>query len=230
MIPVVWLSVKHTGFPIPQLAYGYVLQKVTEREKQLIDDPKEQQVRKIFADRAAAATANLKGLPGSLEAEKGKLAKAVEDLKAQNAPAEQIATAQTALEKFPKSVDEAKAAWTKEAGLAARAGPPLRHAEAFPGKDEKARDVSRWNFLALIFCLMVGTAALPHILMRYYTTPSVKEARESVTSSLFFIFRSTSPRRRSACCHTTCTRSLSAASSRNCRCGRRRGARSTRGC
>jgi len=34
----------------------------------------------------------------------------------------------------------------------------------------------------------VGTAALPHILMRYYTTPSVKEARESVTWSLFFIF------------------------------------------
>jgi Na+(H+)/acetate symporter ActP len=30
---------------------------------------------------------------------------------------------------------------------------------------------------------MVGTAALPHILMRYYTTPSVKEARESVTWS-----------------------------------------------
>ena len=188
LIPVIWLSVKHTGFPIPQLAYGYVLQKVTDREKQLIDDPKEQQVRKIFADRAAAATANLKGLPGSYEAEKGKLAKAVEDLKAQNAPADQIAAAQTALEKFPKSVDEAKAAWTKEAGLAARAGPPLRHAEAFPGKDEKARDVSRWNFLALIFCLMVGTAALPHILMRYYTTPSVKEARESVTWSLFFIF------------------------------------------
>jgi cation/acetate symporter len=35
---------------------------------------------------------------------------------------------------------------------------------------------------------MVGTAALPHILMRYYTTPSVKEARSSVTWSLFFIF------------------------------------------
>ncbi|MFZ9433360.1 MAG: VC_2705 family sodium/solute symporter, partial [Burkholderiaceae bacterium] len=47
---------------------------------------------------------------------------------------------------------------------------------------------SRLNFMALVFCLMVGTAALPHILMRYYTTPSVKEARESVTWSLFFIF------------------------------------------
>lgn len=35
---------------------------------------------------------------------------------------------------------------------------------------------------------MVGTAALPHVLMRFYTTPSVKEARESVFWSLFFIF------------------------------------------
>jgi cation/acetate symporter len=45
-----------------------------------------------------------------------------------------------------------------------------------------------WNFLALTFCLMVGTAGLPHILTRYYTTPSVKQARTSVAWSLFFIF------------------------------------------
>jgi cation/acetate symporter len=44
------------------------------------------------------------------------------------------------------------------------------------------------NFFALIFCLMVGTASLPHILMRYFTTPSVREARQSVAWSLFFIF------------------------------------------
>ncbi|MCE7956645.1 MAG: cation acetate symporter [Acidobacteria bacterium ACB2] len=44
-----------------------------------------------------------------------------------------------------------------------------------------------WNFLALTFCLMVGTAGLPHILTRYYTTPSVREARTSVGWSLFFI-------------------------------------------
>ena len=44
------------------------------------------------------------------------------------------------------------------------------------------------NWFALCFCMMVGTAGLPHILTRYYTTPSVKEARESVGWSLFFIF------------------------------------------
>jgi cation/acetate symporter len=44
------------------------------------------------------------------------------------------------------------------------------------------------NYFALIFCLMVGTASLPHILMRYFTTPSVREARVSVAWSLLFIF------------------------------------------
>jgi cation/acetate symporter len=48
--------------------------------------------------------------------------------------------------------------------------------------------VGMWNFLALTFCLMVGTAGLPHILTRYYTTPSVQQARTSVAWSLFFIF------------------------------------------
>src|SRR4029453_10906477 len=73
------------------------------------------------------------------------------------------------------------------------AAPPLPHAEPFPtNKTGEAgvqdRDNKRLNFLALTFCLMVGTAALPHILMRYYTTPSVNEARVSVFWSLLCIF------------------------------------------
>ena len=44
------------------------------------------------------------------------------------------------------------------------------------------------NFWSLVLCLMVGTASLPHILMRYFTTPSVRAARMSVAWSIFFIF------------------------------------------
>lgn len=44
------------------------------------------------------------------------------------------------------------------------------------------------NFFGIILCMMVGTASLPHILMRYFTTPSVREARMSVAWSLLFIF------------------------------------------
>ncbi len=188
MTPVVWLSVKQTGIPIPQIIYGKQLEKVTALEEKFIKDPKEIEVRNLWKARADEASANLKGLPGSYEAGKQKLAADVDKLKADNAPAEQVTNAEKALAAYPKDVDAAKAQWTKDAGLAARAAPPIRHAEAFPGKDDAARDVSRRNFLALVFCLMVGTAALPHILMRYYTTPSVRQARESVFWSLFFIF------------------------------------------
>ena len=45
-----------------------------------------------------------------------------------------------------------------------------------------------WQFVTLVFCMMTGTASLPHILMRYFTTPSVKAARQSVAWSLLFIF------------------------------------------
>ncbi len=55
------------------------------------------------------------------------------------------------------------------------------HATPFTNYDPK-------NFFLLIFCLMAGTASLPHVLMRFFTTPSVKAARVSVAWSLFFIF------------------------------------------
>jgi cation/acetate symporter len=48
--------------------------------------------------------------------------------------------------------------------------------------------VSRVQFVTLVACMMMGTASLPHILMRYFTTPSVRAARVSVAWSLLFIF------------------------------------------
>ena len=198
MIPVVWLSVKQTGVPIPQLIYGSQLEKVTAREAELIKDPKELEVRAIFKARADALGEKLKDVPAALAADKEAAEKKVADLKAANAPAPEIAAAEKALAAVPKDAEAAKKAWTAQRTSANNRANPLanmpRHGQQFagdPNGDEKARtafDTSRRNFLALIFCLMVGTAALPHILMRFYTTPSVKQARESVTWSLFFIF------------------------------------------
>ena len=195
LIPVVWISVKHTGIPVPQLVYGSVLQKVTAREKELTNDPKEQEVRAIFKSSADAAQARIDALPGSWEAGREAARKKLEELKEVNAPLSQINAARKAVAEYPKSPDDARKAW-KEAAAAdlVRSAPPLPHAEPFysgnpdPVKAEAERNVKRINFLALIFCLMLGTAALPHILMRYYTTPTVNQARQSVFWSLFFIF------------------------------------------
>ncbi|MCX7815067.1 MAG: cation acetate symporter [Tepidimonas ignava] len=198
MIPVVWLSVKQTGVPLPQLVYGQQLVKVTEAEKRLIDDPKEKEVIETFKAQAKALEDKLKDVPAALAAERAAAQQKLDELRAANAPADQIAAAEKALAAVPKDEAAAKDAWTKAKAAAEARAKPLagmpRHAQAFagdPNGDEKAQKTfyeSRRNFLALVFCLMLGTAALPHILMRYYTTPSVKEARESVGWSLFFIF------------------------------------------
>ena len=188
LTPVVWLSVKYTGNPVPQLAYGQVLQKVTEREKVLTNDPKEIEVRNIFKARADAANANLKDPAAAYTRDKGDLEKKLADLKARGAAPAEMASTEAALAAYPKDENAAKAQWNKDKGLAARAAPPRPHATPFPGKDEAAQNIARNNFLGIVFCMMFGTAALPHILMRYYTTPSVRQARQSVFWSLFFIF------------------------------------------
>jgi cation/acetate symporter len=102
LVPVVWLSTKLYGVPIPELTYGRALQSIGDLENKL--------------------------------------------------------------------------------GIA------KHHVDAFRGPDNSFSWVTFANYFALIFCLMVGTASLPHILMRYFTTPNVRDARLSVGWSLFFIF------------------------------------------
>jgi cation/acetate symporter len=198
LIPVVWLSVKQTGVPVPQLVYGVQMEKVTAFEEKLIKDPKELEVRKVFGEQAKGFAEKLKDPKAALAADRGAAEKKLADLKANNALASEISAAEKALAAVPKDEAAAVKAWTAAKAAAEARDKPLggmpRHGQIYAGDPngdaaaKTAYDTSRRNFLALIFCLMVGTAALPHILMRYYTTPSVKEARSSVTWSLFFIF------------------------------------------
>jgi cation/acetate symporter len=198
MIPVVWLSVKQTGVPIPQAIYGYQLEKVTALEQKLIDDPKEKEVIAIFRRQADEFDRRLADVPRALVDEKQEAEARLATLRAANAPVAELQAAERALSAVPSGVDVARREWTAARAVADQRARPLagmpRHAQEFAGDphgDAAAQaefDLSRRNFLALVFCLMVGTAALPHILMRYYTTPSVRQARESVTWSLFFIF------------------------------------------
>jgi len=186
MVPVVWIGLKLTGFPLPQLTYGADLERVTRIEQVLLDDPREQEVRAIFAQRAAMAGANLASAEQAFAAAKKAVEERMNRARISGDPAE-IHRAERDVALFPRNQSEAREAWVRKAEEGGRAAPPVRQAEAFPGATAKERDANRRNFLALVFCLMIGTAALPHVLMRFYTTPSVREARQSVAWSLGFI-------------------------------------------
>ena len=188
MTPVVWLGVRYTGFPVPQFAYGQTMEKLAVVEKKILADPAEADVRKIYRDRVAAATAAEKDAVKAHADRRAQLEKEVADLQAANAPAARIAPAQKLLTEYPTDVEKWKASVAKDKALVARAAPPRPHGLPYPGATEEARDTARLNFIGIVFCMMFGTAALPHILMRYYTTPSVQQARDSVFWSLFFIF------------------------------------------
>jgi cation/acetate symporter len=134
MIPVVWLSVKHTGVPIPQIAaYTSALPKVTALEKEFNDKAtpkgaKEESVRAIFRDarpRRRQAERPGEGRPGfPRRRRKQKLVAKVAELKAAATPdAKAIEAAEKAVKDFPADAAAAKKAWTAEKGVGARAAP-----------------------------------------------------------------------------------------------------------
>ncbi len=65
--------------------------------------------------------------------------------------------------------------------------------EPVPGEPVTTTLLNRLNFISLMMALFLGTAALPHILIRYYTVPDPDSARKStiiaiISIGLFYIF------------------------------------------
>ncbi|MFJ6094991.1 solute symporter family protein [Williamsia muralis] len=58
---------------------------------------------------------------------------------------------------------------------------------AAPGAKYGISDMSKLDFISLGIALVLGTAGLPHVLMRFYTVPTAKEARRSVTWAIALI-------------------------------------------
>jgi cation/acetate symporter len=67
-------------------------------------------------------------------------------------------------------------------GAGAEAGAPLE-----PGKKYGVSGTSKLDFISLSMAIVLGTAGLPHILMRFYTVPTAKEARKSVVWAIWLI-------------------------------------------
>ena len=210
LIPVSWLAYQQLGNPVAAVAYGGHLQAIAEREAQLLASPQEQEVRAEFERRAQALADKLGHVGQALEAERQALQEQARHLRAtgsheRDADADAdadvamaaIVRVNRALASLPRSEEEARQQWqTQMQDYLQRAQPlggvPL-HTQPFAGdphgspEEQALFERSRRNFLALMFCLMAGTAGLPHLLTRYYTAPSVAGARTSVAWTLFFI-------------------------------------------
>jgi cation/acetate symporter len=197
LIPVSWLAYKQLGTPLAPLVYGQQLAKIAVIEQKLVNDPAEIEVRQAFARRAQMFEDRLKNVDGAMVALRQELEEKIRMLKAQSADFSAIAQARRELLAVPRDAATARDQWTRAMLDNRERSKPLggmpAHAQAFAGNPDgsaeevKLFDASRLNFLALVFCLMVGTAGLPHLLTRFYTVSSVAQARTSVAWSLFFI-------------------------------------------
>jgi cation/acetate symporter len=56
-----------------------------------------------------------------------------------------------------------------------------------PGAQYGKTGLTQLDFVSLALALVLGTAGLPHILMRFYTVPTAKEARKSVVWAIWLI-------------------------------------------
>lgn len=198
LTPVVWLSLNQTGSPFPLFSYGQQLQHVTVREQALQTDPKELTVIRQLEVRAADAHRKLDDVRQAMKDDTETLAAQVRALQVADAAPARIQQAERRLMNRPQSEATAREVYQQEYDAARQRARPLggMPPQAQPiaagdprgdAADRRAYEIGRRNFLALVLCLMLGTAAMPHVLTRYYTTPSVSEARQSVGWSLFFI-------------------------------------------
>jgi cation/acetate symporter len=197
LIPVSWLAYKQVGNPLAPLVYGQQLQKIAAMEQRLIESPKEHQVIEEYARRARTLEKKLQDVDASLQADRQALRRQLRSLGDQNSDDERAIGLRRELAALPKDAQAAREQWTRAAAENWARAKPLggmpKHSVPFSGEptgalgEQAEFENARWNFLALMFCLMVGTAGLPHLLTRYYTTPTVAETRTSVAWSLFFI-------------------------------------------
>ena len=69
----------------------------------------------------------------------------------------------------------------------AAAASPKGEAVLAPGLQYGATPTAKIDFISLGLALVLGTAGLPHILMRFYTVPTAQEARRSVVWAIWLI-------------------------------------------
>ncbi|RYF71098.1 MAG: hypothetical protein EOO22_13155 [Comamonadaceae bacterium] len=83
LIPVSWLAYKQLGNPLAPLVYGAQLQKISELESKLAQDPAEKEVAAIFLKRAHEYERRLQDVAGALQSERSAAQERIRRLKSQ---------------------------------------------------------------------------------------------------------------------------------------------------
>jgi len=178
------VSFKTQGHPFVTVAAIQSLPQIQQRTAQIESDPAELLTRDVVSLRMSSLDVKIAEPIYAREVERQIVAKQVARAKADNASLREIQKLEANPAWREPSLERLVSAWQAEREALAQA---IDRPVGF-----QKTNLSGWNdgwnnSLALIFCLMLGTAALPHILVRSYTTPTPAEAERSVVWALAFI-------------------------------------------
>lgn len=178
---VAWRS---HGHPFIPLAAVQSMQEVNARAAVIQDDPAEKSTRSAMESRLLELELKIADPLTARQIERHALGIQINKLKVENGPLREIQKLESNPTWRDIGVERMVEAWTQERDDILRS---LRRPVGFQSGQAGGWNQGLVNTLALVFSLMVGSAALPHILVRSYTANSPAEAEKSVAWALLFI-------------------------------------------
>ncbi len=188
LLPLTMISYKKHHSIFPQVSYGKVLEEIEFHEKDFEVTAEEVKVRDFYQKRVSTLDKKIENLPQSFYEGKKQAEKTLQDARTQQLPLKELKAIEKRLAEYPKDPAHAYEVWQaqkKEAQIKSQTAIPSMDPSSSKGVG--VSNLDNINFVLLIFCLMFGTASLPHILTRYYTTTSVSATRYSVFWTLLFV-------------------------------------------
>ena len=172
------------GHPVIAVAAAQSLQQIESRVKVIEADPAEQSTREAMAARVRDLEIKIADPVHARDIERQTLARQIARAKAENAPLREIQRLESTPAWREPGVARLAQTWQTELDTLKQA---MDRPVGFQATGLQGLNQGWVNSLALVFCLMVGTAALPHILVRSYTAASPVEAQKSIVWALLLI-------------------------------------------
>ena len=178
------VSIKTKGHPLASLSALQTLQELEDVVKKIEADPAEHATREAIVQRIKELDAKIADPVNARAMERQIIAKQLVRAKEESAPLREIHRLESNPVWRDVGVENLVQLWRQERE---RLLQTLQRPIGFQAAGLSGLNQGWVNSLALVFCLMVGTAALPHILVRSYTASSPMEAQRSVVWALLFI-------------------------------------------
>ena len=172
------------GSPLPSWGASLGLQGMAQRVRDIQADPAEAQSKAIMLEKLAELDRKIAAPEQARFAERQLLGAKIAELKQQNSPVRDIQRLEANPVWHDNDSQRLVQAWQRERSQIQH---ELQRAIGFERGTAQDSQNGLLNTLCLVLCFMMGTASLPHVLMRSLTTPTARQAQKSIVWTLVWV-------------------------------------------